>query len=70
MKRYVPRQGDLISITFDHQSGHEQWQWGRRPAFVVSRGLFYLNTGLAIVCLMATTERGNPFMCLFRKRAA
>ena len=59
MAAYVPRQGDMIAITFDPQSGHEQK--GRRPAFVVSRDLFNRSTGLAIVCPITNTERGFPF---------
>lgn len=59
MPVYVPRQGDIIAITFDPQSGHEQK--GRRPAFVVSKDLFNRSTGLAIVCPVANTERGFPF---------
>ena len=38
MAEYVPRKGDLIALTFDPQSGHEQR--GRRPALVVSNDLF------------------------------
>jgi mRNA interferase MazF len=56
---YIPRQGDIITITFDPQSGHEQR--GRRPALVVSNGLFNRSTGLAIVCPLTNTERGFPF---------
>ncbi|SLM31857.1 hypothetical protein MTBBW1_460013 [Desulfamplus magnetovallimortis] len=37
MPVYIPDQGDLVAITFDPQSGHEQK--GRRPAFVVSKFL-------------------------------
>ena len=37
MAAYIPKQGDIIAITFDPQSGHEQK--GRRPAFVVSKDL-------------------------------
>ena len=59
MTAYIPRQGDIIAITFDPQSGHEQQ--GRRPAFVVSKGLFNRSTGLAIVCPITNTERGFPF---------
>jgi len=59
MAAYVPRQGDIIAITFDPQSGHEQK--GRRPAFVVSKDLFNQSTGLAIVCPVTNTERGFPF---------
>jgi len=59
MTAYSPRQGDIIAITFDPQSGHEQK--GRRPAFVVSKDLFNRSTGLAIVCPITNTERGFPF---------
>jgi mRNA interferase MazF len=59
MPAYIPRQGDIIAITFDPQSGHEQK--GRRPAFVVSKDLFNRSTGLAIVCPITNTKRDFPF---------
>jgi mRNA interferase MazF len=59
MDVYIPKQGDIIAITFDPQSGHEQK--GRRPALVVSKDLFNRSTGLAIVCPLTNTERGFPF---------
>lgn len=59
MAVYVPTQGDIIAITFDPQSGHEQR--GRRPALVVSKYLFNRNTGLAIVCPITSTFRDFPF---------
>lgn len=59
MKRYIPRKGDFIAVTFDPQSGHEQK--GRRPALVVSNTLFNDQTGLAIVCPLTPTDRGYPF---------
>ena len=59
MSAYVPRQGDIIAITFDPQAGHEQK--GRRPALVVSKDLFNRSTGLAIVCPITNTDRGFPF---------
>lgn len=59
MAVYVPRQGDMIALTFDPQSGHEQK--GRRPAFVVSKDLFNQSTGLAIVCPVTNTSRDFPF---------
>ena len=59
MPAYIPRQGDIIAITFDPQSGHEQK--GRRPALVVSKDLFNRSTGLAIVCPVTNTTRGFPF---------
>ncbi len=59
MAAYIPRQGDIIAITFDPQSGHEQK--GRRPAFVVSKELFNRRTGLAIVCPITNADRNFPF---------
>jgi mRNA interferase MazF len=59
MSAYVPRQGDIIAITFDPQAGHEQK--GRRPALVVSKDLFNRSTGLAIVCPITNTDRDFPF---------
>lgn len=59
MAGYVPQQGDIIALTFDPQSGHEQQ--GRRPALVVSKDLFNRSTGSAIVCPLTNTTRGFPF---------
>lgn len=59
MPVYIPNQGDIVAITFDPQSGHEQK--GRHPAFVVSKKLFNRNTGLAIVCPITNTDREFPF---------
>jgi mRNA interferase MazF len=59
MPVYIPNQGDIVSITFDPQSGHEQKS--RRPAFVVSKKLFNSSTGMAIVCPITNTDRKFPF---------
>jgi len=59
MAAYVPRKGDLIALTFDPQSGHEQR--GRRPALVVSNTLFNKHTGLCIACPITNTRRDYPF---------
>ncbi len=56
---YIPTKGDLISVTFDPQSGHEQK--GRRPAIVVSNFPFNKATGMAIVCPITNTDRKIPF---------
>jgi len=56
---YIPGQSDIIVLTFDPQTGHEQK--GRRPALVVSKDLFNRSTGLAIVCPLTTKKRGFPF---------
>jgi mRNA interferase MazF len=59
MADYLPRKGELITLTFDPQSGHEQR--GRRPALVVSNDLFNRHTGLCIVCPITNTHRDYPF---------
>ena len=59
MLRYIPQKGDLVILTFDPQSGHEQK--GRRPALVISNHLFNKHTGLAIVCPITNTRRNIPF---------
>jgi len=59
MADYVPRKGDVIALTFDPQSGHEQR--GRRPALVVSNELFNRHTGLCIACPITNTRRDYPF---------
>ena len=59
MRRFTPKKGDFITLSFDPQAGHEQK--GRRPALVVSNDLFNEHTGFAIVCPITNTDRGFPF---------
>jgi len=59
MAEYVPSKGDLMVLTFDPQSGHEQR--GRRPALVVSNDLFNRHTGLCLACPITNTRRDYPF---------
>ena len=59
MKKYVPCKGDLIALSFNPQSGHEQK--GRRPALVISDTLFNQKAGLVIVCPITRTDRKYPF---------
>lgn len=59
MARYIPDKGDLITFSFDPQSGHEQK--GRRPALVISNYLFNQAVGLAVVCPITNTNRRIPF---------
>ena len=59
MAAYAPRQGDLVTLDFDPQSGHEQK--GRRPALVISKDAFNKATGMAICCPITNTDRSVPF---------
>jgi len=58
MATYIPKQGDLVSLDFDPQSGHEQR--GRRPALVISKEAFNKKTGMAICCPITNTDRKVP----------
>ena len=57
--RYIPKRGDVVHLTFDPQSGHEQK--GRRTALIISHELFNRATGLAIVCPITNTNKNIPF---------
>ena len=58
MIRYCARQGDIISMDFSPNSGHEQA--GRRPALVISNDFFNNVTNLALVCPITNTIRPFP----------
>lgn len=52
------RQGDIVKLDFDPQSGHEQA--GYCPAVVVSNDFFNEKTNLTIVCPITNTKRPFP----------
>ena len=53
------KQGAIIWLDFDPQTGHEQK--GRRPALVVSNETFNRFSNLAIVCPVTNTRKSHPF---------
>lgn len=55
----VPRRGDIVWLTFDPQSGHEQA--GRRPALVISPEAYNRTVGLALLCPITSQRKGYPF---------
>jgi len=57
--KYIPEQGDIVALTFDPQSGHEQK--GRRPAIIISNKVFNQHLGLAFACPITNTKRDFPF---------
>ncbi len=59
MVNYIPEQGDIVVLTFDPQSGHEQK--GRRHAVIVSNKVFNRHLGLAFACPITNTKRDFPF---------
>jgi len=61
-KRYVPRRGDVIWITLNPQTGHEQT--GRRPVLVLSPATYNGKVGFAILCPLTNQIKGYPFEVL------
>ena len=56
---FVPERGDLVKMSFDPQSGHEQAGW--RPALVISPAPYNRASSLALVCPVTSRVRGYPF---------
>ena len=59
MVNYIPEQGDIVTLNFNPQSGHEQK--GRRPAIIISNKTFNKHIGLAFACPITNTNRDFPF---------
>jgi len=56
---FVPQAGDLVWLTFDPQAGREQA--GRRPALVLSPGIYNAKSGLLLACPITSQAKGYPF---------
>lgn len=52
-------QGDIITLDFNPQSGHEQK--GRRPAIVLSNDILNRHSSLMLVCPITNTNKNHPF---------
>ena len=60
------KQGTIVKINFNPQSGHEQA--GYRPAVVISNNIFNQKTRLAIVCPITNTNNHFPLHIPLDKR--
>jgi mRNA interferase MazF len=58
-RRYVPRRGDIVWLSFTPPAGHEQA--GRRPALVLSPTAYNGKVGLAWFCPVTSQVKGYPF---------
>jgi mRNA interferase MazF len=58
-RRFVPERGDILKMSFDPQSGHEQAGW--RPALVVSPALYNRASSLTLLCPITSRAKGYPF---------
>ena len=59
-------QGDIITMDFNPQSGHEQK--GKRPAIVLSNNVLNSHSSLALVCPITNTNKKHPFHIELDKR--
>ena len=62
------KQGDIIKVSFDPNSGHEQAGW--RPALVISNDEFIKRTKLVIVCPITNTDNSFPLHVPLDQRTA
>ena len=58
-RSYVPDAGDIVWVSFDPQTGHEQA--GHRPAVVLSPAAYNASTSLMVCCPMTTQIKNYPF---------
>jgi mRNA interferase MazF len=56
---FVPDRGDIVRMSFDPQSGHEQARW--RPALVISPAVYNRASSLALFCPITSRVKGYPF---------
>jgi mRNA interferase MazF len=61
-RSYVPDVGDIVWISFDPQTGHEQA--GHRPAVVLSPAAYNGKTDLMVCCPITTQIKNYPFEVL------
>jgi len=57
--KYIPSRGDIVWLSFNPQSGHEQS--GHRPAIVISPKEYNGKVGLAIFCPITSKIKNYPF---------
>jgi len=62
------KQGDIIKLNFNPQSGHEQA--GFRPAVVISNDFFNEKVNMTIVCPITNTNRPFPLHVVLDERTA
>ena len=56
--KYIPKQGDIVYLSFDPTKGHEQR--GVRPAIVVSNNVFNIYTKMVMLCPITSNTKEFP----------
>ena len=58
VKKYIPKQGDVIFLNFNPTKGHEQADF--RLAVVISNNVFNQNTKMVMVCPITSNDKYFP----------
>ena len=58
VKKYIPKQGDVVFLDFNPTKGHEQS--GFRPAVVISNNVFNQNTKMVMVLPITSNTKEFP----------
>lgn len=58
VKKYIPKQGDIVFLDFNPTKGHEQA--GMRPAVVISTNIFNQNTKKVMLCPITSNNKEFP----------
>lgn len=58
VKKYIPKQGDIVFLDFNPTKGHEQA--GMRPAVVISTNTFNQNTKKVMLCPITSNNKEFP----------
>ena len=68
VKKYIPKQGDVVFLNFNPQAGKEQK--GKRPALVISPEKYNQKVGLALFCPITNQTKGYPFEVILPEKGA
>ena len=58
VKKYIPKQRDIVFVDFNPTKGHEQT--GIRPAVVISTNIFNQYTKMVILCPITSNDKEFP----------
>ena len=58
VKKYIPKQGDVVYLDFNPTKGHEQT--GVRPAIIISNDIFNEHTKMVMVCPITSNNKYFP----------
>ena len=58
VKKYIPKQGDIVYVDLNPVKGHEQK--GLRPAIVISNNIFNEKTHMSIMCPITSNNKEFP----------